>query len=264
MINIAILQTFNLGMKNNNIHNYLNICKKEDVKILLLPEYVLNPFFKELINAPISMINEQSKHYLKLLKKYSKEYEINIIAPLINIKNEKPYKTIVKFSPLSTKYYEQQILINYPHWNEEKFFSNKKLKIKSPLTFKIANFHFAIISSFEIHFDIIFSYLIKKNIDCILVPTSSTFNSKERWRDIIKTRAFLNQTYILRANRIGAYDNKDSKWEFYGDSFLANPFGNISQNLEDKEELAIIKLKKDEINQAKNLFKLKHILRDRI
>ncbi len=247
----AVLQLNAQGMSSTKLYNHIRIAHKNGVKVLLLGEYVLNPFFKELQNMSLSMIKEQSLHQIKILKELSSTYVMTIIAPLIIVKQKKLYKVIAKFAPSSTAYYQQQLLINYSHWNEEKFFSNDIAKIQTPMIFNVDGFKFGVISGFELHFDALFAKLDAKKVDCILVPSVATFESYERWKALITTRAFTHNCYILRANRIGEYVDKDISWKFYGDSVLAAPNGELLTHLGNKEELMIVDMEHKEVIQMR-------------
>ncbi|SFV61302.1 Predicted amidohydrolase [hydrothermal vent metagenome] len=260
----AVLQLSSQGMSSTKLYNYIRIANKKGVKILLLGEYILNPFFKELQSMSPSMIKEHSEHQIKMLKELSSTYNMTIIAPLIIIKKNKIYKTIAKFAPASTAYYQQQILINYAHWNEEKFFDNKIKALQAPLVFKIDGFKFAVISGFELHFDAIFEKLESKNIDCILVPSVSTFESYERWKALITTRAFTHNCYILRANRIGEYQDKEFAWNFYGDSILVSPNGELLTHLGNKEELMLVDMNHSDVVQARRTWGFKEAINKRL
>lgn len=259
----AVLQLSAQGMSSTKLYNYIRIASKQGVKVLLLGEYILNPFFNELKTLPLSMIKEQALHQIKVLKELAFTYKITIIAPLIIVKKEKVYKTIAKFAPASCSYYQQQILINYPHWNEEKFFANETKAIQTPLMFKIEGFKFAVMSGFELHFDEIFQHLSSKNIDCILVPSVSTFDSYERWKALILSRAFTHNCYILRANRIGEFADKNSSWNFYGDSLLASPNGELLEHLGNKEELMIVDMNHSDVIQSRKTWGFKEIIHKR-
>jgi predicted amidohydrolase len=259
----AVLQLSSQGMSSTKLYNYIRIAHKKNVQIIVLGEYILNPFFKELETMSPSMIQEQAQHQIKILKELSANYKITIIAPIVQVKKSRIYKTTAKFAPASTAYYEQQILINYPHWNEEKFFANELKPLHSPLVFKIDGFKFAIINGFELHFDPIFEQLDNKNIDCIIVPSVSTFESYERWKALISTRAFTHNTYILRANRIGEYQDKNYTWHFYGDSILADPNGEILNHLGNSEELMIVDMQHSEVLQARRRWGFKEALNKR-
>lgn len=259
----AVLQLSAQGMSSTKLYNHIRVASKNSVKVLLLGEYVLNPFFKELEKLSVTMIKEQAVHQTKILKELSTTYNMTIIAPLIIVKKQKVYKTIAKFSPNSTSYYHQQLLINYAHWNEEKFFANETDALKPPLVFKIDGFKFAVMSGFELHFDKLWSHVFAKNIDCVLLPSVSTFDSYERWKSVIQTRAFTNNCYVLRANRIGEYQDKEFSWKFYGDSILASPDGDLLAHLGNKEELMIVDMSHAEVLQARRSWGFKDMLNKR-
>jgi predicted amidohydrolase len=259
----AVLQLSAQGMSSTKLYNYIRIASKKGVKVLLLGEYILNPFFKELETLSVSMIKEQAQHQSKVLRELSSTYNMTIIVPLVIVKKQKVYKTVAKFAPSSTSYYQQQLLINYTHWNEEKFFANEAEQIQSPLVFNVSGFKFAIISGFELHFDKIFSQLENKNIDCILLPSVSTFDSYERWKSLILSRAFINNCYILRANRIGEYKDKDFNWKFYGDSLLASPNGELLNHLGNKEELMIVDMSHTEVISSRRSWGFKETIKKR-
>ena len=259
----AVLQLSAQGMSSTKLYNYIRVAHKKGVKVLLLGEYILNPFFKELQTLSISMIKEQAEFQSKILKELSSTYKMIIVAPIILVKKKKTYKVIAKFAPTSTSYYEQQFLINYTHWNEEKFFANVQKPLEAPLIFKVDGFKFAVMNGFELHFDEFFTKLSPKNIDCILVPSVSTFDSFERWKALILTRAFTHNCYILRANRIGEYTDKDFDWHFYGDSLLASPNGELLSHLGNKEELMIVNMKHADVVKSKKSWAFKDILNKR-
>ena len=260
----AVLQLNAQGMSSTKLYNHIRIAHKNGVKVLLLGEYVLNPFFKELQNLSLSMIKEQAEHQIKVLKELSTTYAMTIVAPLIIVKKKEIFKTIAKFSPSSTAYYQQQILINYAHWNEEKFFANATAALQTPMIFKVDGFKFAVISGFELHFDAIFATLKEKKVDAILVPSVATFDSFERWKSLIAMRAFTNNTYILRANRIGEYVDKEFSWHFYGDSVLASPNGDILSHLGNKEELMIVDMNHAQVLQARRSWGFSDAIHKRI
>jgi len=105
--------------------------------------------------------------------------------------------------------------------------------------FKVDSLRVAVMGGFELHFDKFWYFIDKYYIDLVLLPTASTFESYGRWRDIIKSRAFLHSCYILRANRLGEYTKDGTKWKFYGDSMLVSPNGEIEMLLEDKESMLV-------------------------
>lgn len=250
-LTVAALQLPTLGMHATKLDFYLRNAYSRGVKVVLLGEYVLNHFFKEIPNLPMKMVKKQSDKHIEMLKKFALQYQMVFVAPIILVKQEKYIKTIVKISEKSITYYEQQILMPYKHWNEKKLFSNEIKKLEAPLTFKVNGFKLMVMGGYELHFDHFWEEVTKKKIDLILLPTASTFGSHNRWREIIKTKAFLHGCYILRANRLGEFKEKDIKWKFYGDSMLVEPTGEIYMMLEDKESMLIETISKNVIKEHK-------------
>ncbi|MEN8302524.1 MAG: carbon-nitrogen hydrolase family protein [Campylobacterota bacterium] len=259
----AVLQLSAQGLSSTKLYNYIRVAHKQEIKVLLLGEYVLNPFFKELESMTLTMIKEQALSQIKILKELSTTYNMTIVAPLIIVKKKEVFKTVAKFAPSSTSYYQQQLLINYSHWNEEKFFANDVKQIQAPMIFKVDGFKFGVISGFELHFDELWNKLSQKNIDCVLVPSVSTFESYERWKALILTRAFTHNCYVLRANRIGEYQDKEFTWKFYGDSVLASPNGELLEHLGNKEELMIVDMSHTDVVQARRSWGFKEALNKR-
>ncbi|SFZ98015.1 Predicted amidohydrolase [hydrothermal vent metagenome] len=260
---VAALQLPTLGMNATRLEFYLKQAQSRGADLMLLGEYVLNHFFKEFATMAPNMVKEQSRKHIELLKNLSIKYDIVFIAPIIITKKDGYHKTIAKITPKSVIYYEQQILLPYEHWNEKKFFSNAIKKLKSPMTFNIKGFKVMAMSGFELHFDPFWKFVTEKKIDLVLLPTASTFGSHNRWREIIKSKAFLHGCYILRANRLGEYSDEDVKWKFYGDTMLVSPEGEIEMMLEDKESMLIEVISKSEVLDHRKIWSFEKELKIR-
>jgi predicted amidohydrolase len=246
---ISAIQLPTLGMQTVKLDFYLRNAHSRGVKLVLIGEYILNHFFKELGKIPIKMVEEQSQKHIELIKQYAIDYDLVFIAPIIIVQDNKYSKKIAKITPKSISYYEQQILIPYEHWNEKEFFSNPIKPLHTPMIFKLNGFKIMVMGGFELHFDIFWEMVIEKKIDLVLLPTASTFGSHNRWREIIKTKAFLHGCYILRANRLGEFNDNGIKWKFYGDSMLVEPSGEICMMLEDRESMLIESISKDKVKE---------------
>ncbi len=241
---IALLQSAELPFDKAKLNYYLNIAKTEEVKLFVLPEYVLNRFFKELENMPLNFVKEQSNHQLKLLKKLSLVYNITILAPLITVKSGRKYKTIVRFQKGKARFYYQQVYMPYSHWNEESFFDKKESK---PFIFSLGNIRIGVMFGFESHISVFWEYFAKKKTDIVIVPSVGTFNSSKRWFELLKTFAFIKNMYVARVNRVGEWNG----WKFYGNSFVIDPEGKLVNSLGDKEELLIANIDKHSVKEAR-------------
>ncbi len=263
MIRVAVLQMPTRGMDPKGLEQYFKTAKTKGASLILMGEYVLNHFFKELETMPVNMIREQSDHHLKMIKELAKTYETVVVAPLVQVKAKKCYKTIVRITPKAVHTYHQQILINYGHWDEEKFFANEVKPLEDPMIFNHEGMRFAVIGGFEAHFNHFFDRMTARNVDVLLLPTAATFDSHNRWRELLKTRAFLGNHYILRANRVGEYLDRDVKWVFYGDSMLVNPLGEIEIDLGEREAMMVVHIDKKRVREAQNLWKFRKALAKR-
>lgn len=169
-------------------------------------------------------------------------------------------KSCAKFSPSEVKFYDQNILMDYPHWNEEGFFANRKSrkigKI-SPMIFSEGGVKFGVCFGYEAHFDVFWRYFMQKNVGCVLVPCASTFESGGRWRELLKMRAFTNSLYVIRANRIGEAKFGESEFKFYGESFVVTPGGEIANELKNEEGVLMCEVDADDIAAARGLWKFR-------
>ncbi len=251
MIQVAALQTATLGMDPGALEHYFKTAAHKGVDVMVLGEYVLNHFFKELEKMPLAMIKDQSNHHLGVIRNLARRYEMVVVAPLVQVKGKRCYKSIVKVTPKTTHTYYQQILIDYGHWDEERFFANEVKPLEDPMIFTVKNTRIGILAGFELHFNHFFDRMVARDVDLLLLPTASTFESHNRWREIIKTRAFLHNLYILRVNRIGEYVEKEIKWKFYGDSMLVNPSGEVESALDEREAMMIVSVERKKVKEAR-------------
>ena len=249
---VGAMQLPTLGMNATRLEFYLKQAAERKVEIMLMGEYVLNHFFRELEGMSRNMVKEQTKKHLKMLQKFAKQYQMTFIAPIVRVKKKKYYKTIAHITPQKTAFYTQQILIPYAHWDEASFFDNKVKALKEPMIFNHRGFKIAVMAGYELHFDPLWDAVRRKKVDMVLLPTASTFGSHERWKELIKSRAFLYGCYVLRANRLGEFVDGEIAWRFYGDSMLVNPEGEIEMMLEDKESMLIEPIRKKAVKEHRN------------
>ena len=259
MSKIAALQLPTLPLSDARLDYYLKACKDSGASLVVLGEYVINSFFTELCAMSKQLIKEQSESKKASLSTLAKKYELTIIAPYVSVEKSGFKKLCLKISPTEIKAYEQQILMPYAHWNEASFFANKVAKLKL-FSFAYEGLKCAVLFGFEAHFDALWQLVLQKKLDIILMPCANTFFSQQRWRELLKTRAFLSSTAILRVNRIGFAKSEDEAWEFYGDSFFVDAFGQIKEALSEKEEMLIIDVPR--ANEAKKTWGFERIIKN--
>lgn len=250
VLTVAAVQLPSLPIEKAKLDYYLAIAKSKKVSLIVLAEYVTNLFFKELEKTPLGLIEDQAQKQKENLLHLSKVYNITIVSPLVWVEKKKVFKLMAVFDRGSFKAFEQRALMPYSHWNEKAFFDEGYCH-KTPGFITVDGFRIAVVGGFELHIDAFWQKIRDKKADLVLLPTASTFESRTRWRELAKTRAFLGGSYILRANRVGEFQAKDEKWSFYGDSFIVNPFGEIESSLGANEEILIAELSKKELTDAR-------------
>lgn len=254
-MNILIAQLHHISPSNKIFDKYLsNAFKKRQNKkidLVVLGDFVANKFFKE-YSSKASLKREFATQE-KYLSTLAKKYHTTIIAPLIECKDDKIYKSIFIADFAKCQFYRASRLMDFPHWNERGFFDND-LKAKEPPIFHIAGFKVSVIFGWESHFDEIFIKLRKKGVDVLIVPTANTFQSNTRWAKLLSMRSFLNSCFIVRVNRVGSYVEDDIEWKFYGESFIALPDGNLGDMLGEKEGVLLSEISEDLLKETKNLW----------
>ncbi|PZT49137.1 carbon-nitrogen hydrolase family protein [Helicobacter valdiviensis] len=244
----------------SELNAYLKAAYDQKVKVVVLGEYLLGDFFKNIENKDKKKFLNEIKSQHTMLLELSCKFPMTLVAPMIEGVGNKIYKSMAIINKGKALFYRSQRLMPYEHWNEAGFFDNTLPKnIKMPPVFKVGNLKFSVLFGYELHFDEFWLKFKQNQIDCVLLPSASTFDSSLRWRSIIKMRAFLNSCYILRANRIGQYEDVENKttWNFYGDSLLVNPAGEVMDCLGDREELLIAEIDKKQLDLLKECWKFR-------
>lgn len=244
---IAICQTNTLPLKESVYLSYFKHLQKGSIAVF--GEYAFDLFFNELNDTPKELIAQLSAQKISLLQKMAKDYKIKIVAPLIRVDSNKIFKEIAVIDAKNIEFYLQQKLINYEHWNEEKFFDNPKVRsLKKPLIFEHNGFKVAVLFGFEVHFDALWLKLKDEGVDIVLLPTASTFQSCERWQMLCRSRALCNGCVVVRVNRVGKVNIQGKDCEFYGESFVVNPSAEIEEKLDHKESIAYVEIHKSDLD----------------
>ncbi len=262
------------------------VCKKERVDAVILGEYVANRFFKEYHlesresrelrdssdshnshsdsrdskkardSIDKSALKREFSASVKYFSALAKKHKTTIVAPLIECEGEKIYKSILIAEPTKARFYRATRLMEFSHWDERAFFDND-LKAREPLVFSVGGLKTSAIFGWEAHFDEILVKLKKKGVDLLLVPTANTFGSNLRWQRLLQTRSFLNSCYLVRVNRVGEYVESGIRWQFYGESFVSLPDGNLGDMLGEKEGILVSEVNAESLQTTKQSWRFR-------
>jgi N-carbamoylputrescine amidase len=87
-------------------------------------------------------------------------------------------------------------------------------------------------------------------------PDRPGYSSAEAWRTVIRSHAIANGIFVAAVNRVGVED----QMTFYGESFIADPFGEVLVRAGAEEEVLVADLDLGRIRELRDLL---HFLRDR-
>jgi N-carbamoylputrescine amidase len=87
-------------------------------------------------------------------------------------------------------------------------------------------------------------------------PDRPGYSSAEAWRTVIRSHAIANGIFVAAVNRVGVED----QMTFYGESFAADPFGEVLARAGGGEEVLVADLDLGRIREVRELL---HFLRDR-
>jgi N-carbamoylputrescine amidase len=87
-------------------------------------------------------------------------------------------------------------------------------------------------------------------------PDRPGYSSAEAWRTVIRSHAIANGVFVAAVNRVGIEDDMT----FYGESFVADPFGEVLVRGGASEEVLLADL---DLGRIRELRELLHFLRDR-
>ena len=255
---IAICQAGSMPFQEEALESYFKYIQKES--LVIFGEYVFDLFFSDLKQKPKEMIAQLSLQKILSLQKMAKRYKLKIVVPIVVADEKcKLYKKIAVIDAKTTEYYMQQRLINYDHWNEEKFYSNPKKSFKTPYIFDFCGATIGVLFGFESHFDALWLKMQEQNVDIVLVPTASTFESTKRWQMLLQMRAFCSGMMVVRVNRTGSSMLENENIDFYGDSFIVDPDAQIVEKMGNKEGIVCYEFDLKTIREQAKVWGFKRI-----
>ncbi|WP_235852507.1 carbon-nitrogen hydrolase family protein [Helicobacter vulpis] len=164
--------------------------------LCLFPEYVLSPFFLELLHSDPQHSASQAHTRQTQLESLARQRGVHVLVPTLAFCDHKLYKQMAWISPQHTHYYLQQRLIAFDHWDEQAFFANPKEGFQTPLNFVLEGIKIAPLFGFEVHFDALWLKLQEIGVDMVLLSSASAFESFDRWRAVCSARAFCNSMLV--------------------------------------------------------------------
>ena len=265
-IKIGLIQ---IKVSNNPITNIENSIKKikeaakKNAKIICLPELFLSPYFCQTENHSKFKLAEKipgpiTNTYCKLAKELSVILMISLFEKKLTGFYHNTSIVINEKGKIISKYRKMHIPDD-PGYYEKFYFSPGDLGFKSTKTIygKIGS-----LICWDQWFPEAARLTALKGAEILFYPTAIGWHPKEKkkfgkaqlnaWITMQRSHAVANGVYVAAINRIGFEKIKNRKIQFWGNSIIIDPYGNIlKQSHFNKEETIICDIDFKKIEDAR-------------
>ena len=253
---IALVQMKMSSDPKKNIQNATNkikIAAKKGAKVICLPELFLTKYFCQVENHKNFNLAEKipgpSSHLFSLL---AKELKIILIISLFEKKTSGLYHNssivINEKGKLLGKYRKMHIPDD-PQFYEKFYFAPGDLGFKS---FKTSKGNLGTLICWDQWFPEAARLTALKGAEIIFYPTAIGWHPKEKrkfgksqlesWLSIQRSHAIANGIYVAAVNRVGIEKQGNKKIEFWGNSVIFDPSGNVVKKANLKENILICEI----------------------
>jgi len=264
---IAIIQTKVSNNEKLNIKNSIDKIKlaaKKKAKIICLPELFLSPYFCQTENHSKFKLAEKIPGkktilYCELAKKLS----VILIIPLFEKKTYGFYHNtsiIINEKGKIISKYRKMHIPDDPGYYEKFYFTPGDLGFKSTKT-KYAKIGSLI--CWDQWFPEAARLTVLKGAEILFYPTAIGWHPKEKkrfgksqldaWITMQRSHAIANGVFVAAVNRTGLEKIGNKKIQFWGNSLIIDPSGNIvARAKSEKEEILICDINLSRIENVRN------------
>ena len=249
-LKIALLQMRPTGNLHDNLKKSAHMISQaveQGAQLICLPELFTSPYFPQEENAQhFSLTESIPGPTSKFLADQAQKYQVTIVGGSIFEKSPegKYYNTALVIDP--TGYicgkYRKTHIPHDPFYYEKFYFTPGDLGFIQVKTHK---FTISPLICYDQWFPEPARINTLQGAQLLVYPTSIGWFprlrndepfSAQRWENVMCSHASMNGIYVAAVNRVGVDDNL----EFWGGSFIADPFGNIVVKGSSTEEEVII------------------------
>ena len=258
-----------IKVSNNPITNIENSIKKikeaakKNAKIICLPELFLSPYFCQTENHSKFKLAEKipgpiTNTYCKLAKELSVKLMISLFEKKLTGFYHNTSIVINEKGKIISKYRKMHIPDD-PGYYEKFYFSPGDLGFKSTKTIygKIGS-----LICWDQWFPEAARLTALKGAEILFYPTAIGWHPKEKkkfgkaqlnaWITMQRSHAVANGVYVAAINRIGFEKIKNRKIQFWGNSIIIDPYGNVlKQSHFNREETIICDIDFKKIEDAR-------------
>ena len=253
---IALVQMKMSSDPKKNIQNATNkikIAAKKGAKVICLPELFLTKYFCQVENHKNFNLAEKipgpKSHLFSLL---AKELKIILIISLFEKKTLGLYHNssiVINEKGKILGKYRKMHIPDDPQFYEKFYFTPGDLGFKS---FKTSKGNLGTLICWDQWFPEAARLTALKGAEIIFYPTAIGWHPKEKkkfgksqlnsWLSIQRSHAIANGVYVAAINRVGTEKQGNKKIEFWGNSVMFDPSGNIVKKANLKENILICEI----------------------
>lgn len=226
---------------------YIEKAAKSGASIVALQELFQTPYFPQWEGKNKDDYAEELNGYtVKTMKETAQRLNVAIVVPLYEKKGNKYFNTAIVIDKKG-KILGQYHKIHIPHdpgFYEKEYFEHGELGYK---VFTLDGVKFAVLICYDQWFPEAARMARLAGAQVIFYPTAIgnivNYTAEGDWHDAWETiqrgHAIANSVYVAAINRVGI----EGKMQFYGQSFIADPFGKIlKKGSNNKEEVLVQKI----------------------
>jgi predicted amidohydrolase len=241
----AIQMDIKPGNKEKNLSTAIKQIKEavnQKAHIICLPELFNTGYMPEEMH---NLAEEEEGETIKLLMSSAREYNVNILAGSIAVKENshvfnKSY--IINSKGHIAGYYCKTHL--FPLMGEDRCFKHgNRLSVA-----KLEECAIGQMICYDIRFPEIARALALKGAELLSIPAAFPHPRLNHWRILLQARAIENQLYLVAINRVGS----DKTGSYFGHSMIIDPWGEILCEAGEGEEVIYGEIEINKINKVRN------------
>lgn len=239
----AVQMNVESGEKKRNIQTARNLMSstKDEVSFFLLPELFTTGYALKRAGEWAEPIPGPTTDILAELAVSFRSYLIGSI--LEAVERSKPKNTCIVLDP-GGKIVAKYSKVHLFKLAQEHVF----LSPGSSLTVFESSFgKMGLVICYDLRFPELPRSLALLGARILFVPAEWPNPRRDPWRTLVRARAIENQLFVAGANRVG-YDGED---DFFGNSMIVDPYGNIISEGGETEGLVLSKLDLSQIEKAR-------------
>ncbi|GAB6071741.1 carbon-nitrogen hydrolase [Venenivibrio stagnispumantis] len=273
MVNVGLIQTKNSSNTKENFEKtveYIIKAAKDGANIICTQELFKSLYFcqtEDWENFKLAEEINPENQTIKILSEIAKQYKVVIIASLFEKRTAGIYHNTAVVIDADGEYlgkYRKMHIPDDPHFYEKFYFTPGDLGYK---TFKTKYADIGVLICWDQWYPEAARLTALSGAKIIFYPTAIGWLPSEKeqfgksqynaWETVQKGHAVANGVYVVAVNRTGFEESPDKNEgiQFWGQSFVANPYGEIIKKAsEDKEEILVVPVDLDMIEEVRTVW----------